>query len=91
MLVVTDHFTKFAMAIPARNKTTKTRAEAFYNNFIGHNGISTRLHSDQVANFESDMIKELCVLTNMKKSLTLYTTLKSIQAKRGSTGDEQIC
>ena len=59
ILIITDHFTKYAMAIPTRNQTAKTTAEAFYDNFIVNYGIPSRLHSDQGANFESDIIKEL--------------------------------
>ncbi|XP_060575985.1 uncharacterized protein LOC132733359 [Ruditapes philippinarum] len=70
ILVITDHFTKFAMAIPTRNQTAKTTAEAFYNNFIVHYGIPTSIHSDQGANFQSEIIKELCAITDMKKSRT---------------------
>ena len=70
VLVITDHYTKFAQAIPTRNQTAKTTAEAFYNGFVIHYGIPTRLHSDQGANFESEIIKELCNITNMKKSHT---------------------
>ena len=72
ILVTTDHYTKFAMAIPTKNQTAKTTAEVFLNNFIIHYGIPTRLHSDQGANFESEIIRELCMLTNMKKSRTPY-------------------
>ena len=70
VLVVTDHFTRFAMAIPTKNQTAKTTTEAFYNNFILKYGIPTRLHSDQGANFESEIVKELCKLTGMEKSRT---------------------
>ena len=70
ILVITDHFTKFAMAIPTKIQTAKTTADAFYNNFILHYGIPTRIHSDQGANFESNILKELCHLTNMEKSRT---------------------
>ena len=70
ILVITDHFTKYAMAIPTQNQTAKTTADAFYNNFMVHYGIPTRLHTDQGANFESDIIKELCNLTGMTKSRT---------------------
>ena len=70
ILVITDHYTKFAMAIPTKNQTAKTTAEAFYNQFIVNYGIPTRLHSDQGANFESEIVKELCLLTGMKKSHT---------------------
>lgn len=70
ILVVTDHFTKYAIAIPTRNQTAKTTAEAFYNNFVIHYGIPTKLHSDQGANFESNLIKELCNVMGIKKTRT---------------------
>jgi len=70
ILIITDHYTKYAVAIPTKNQTAKTTAEAFYNNFVVNYGIPTRLHSDQGANFESDIIKELCKLTDIKKSHT---------------------
>jgi transposase InsO family protein len=70
ILVITDHYTKYALAIPTKNQTARTTAEAFYNNFIIHYGIPTRLHSDQGANFESQIIKELCEIMNIKKSHT---------------------
>ena len=62
VLVITDHFTKYALAIPTKNQTAKTTAEALYNNFIVHYGIPTKLNSDQGTNFESELIKELCQL-----------------------------
>ncbi len=65
VLVVTDHFTKFAVAIPTRNQTAKTTAEAFYEHFVLRYGIPTRIHSDQGGNFESGLIKELCELLGM--------------------------
>ena len=70
ILVITDHFTKYALAIPTRDQTAKTTAEALYNNFILHYGIPTKLHSDQGANFESQIIKELCQITGTIKSRT---------------------
>ena len=70
ILIITDHFTKFALAVPTKNQTAKTTAEAFLNEFIVHYGIPTRPHSDQGANFESEIIKELCKLTNINKSHT---------------------
>ena len=70
ILVITDHFTKYAVAIPTRNQTAKTTADAFYNNFVLHYGLPKRLHSDQGANFESNLIKELCTLTGIERSRT---------------------
>jgi hypothetical protein len=45
---------------PNRNQLARTVADAFYNNFILHYGIPERIPSDQGANFESTIIKELC-------------------------------
>jgi transposase InsO family protein len=70
ILVITDHFTKYAVAIPTRNQTAKTTAEALWNGFIVHYGFPLRIHSDQGANFCSRMIKELCALGGVKKSRT---------------------
>ena len=70
MLVITDHFTRYAMAVPTRNQTARTTAEAFFNNFIDNFGLPKKIHSDQGANFEGKLIKELCNITGMKKSRT---------------------
>ena len=83
ILVITDHFTRFAQAIPTRNMTAKTTAEALFNNFINNYGIPTRIHSDQGANFESQIIKELCQITGMQKSRTTsYHAMGNGQCER---------
>lgn len=70
ILVITDHYTKYALAIPTHNQTAKTTAEALYNNFIVNYGVPSRIHSDQGRNFESNIIAELCKLFNIDKSRT---------------------
>ena len=70
VLVITDHFTKYALAIATKNQTARTTAEAFYEHFITNYRIPARIHSDQGATFESEIIKELCKLTGMTKSHT---------------------
>jgi hypothetical protein len=49
-------------AVPTKNTTARTTAEAFLNNFVVHYGFPKRIHSDQGANFEGKLIKELCEL-----------------------------
>ena len=53
ILVITDHFSRYAQAIPTRNQTAKTMARALFDNFIVHYGFPARIHSDQCQNFES--------------------------------------
>lgn len=70
ILVITDHFTRYAVAIPTRNMTARTTAEAFINNFVVHYGLPRRIHSDQGANFMGKVLTELCDITGMEKSNT---------------------
>ena len=57
ILVITDHFTRYAQAIVTKNQTAKTTADALFHNFIVHYGIPQKIHSDQGENFMSYLIK----------------------------------
>ena len=70
ILVLTDHFTRYAWAIPTKNQSAHTTADALMNNFILHYGFPKRLHSDQGANFEGKVIQQLCSISGIKKSRT---------------------
>ena len=65
ILVITDHFSRYAQAIPTRNQTAKTTARVLFENFILHYGFPARIHSDQGQNFESKLIKELCQIAKV--------------------------
>jgi transposase InsO family protein len=70
VLVITDHFTRYAQAFPTRNQTARTTAEILFNQFFAHYGFPRRLHSDQGANFGSQVIRELCSMAGITKSRT---------------------
>ena len=70
ILVVVDHFNKYAQAIPTKNQTAKTTANALFNNYFVHYGYPLRLHSDQGANFTGKVISELCKMTGIERSVT---------------------
>ncbi|CAI5669579.1 unnamed protein product [Oreochromis niloticus] len=70
VLVMTDHFTKFAVAVPTPNQRARTVAKALWENFIVHYGVPERLLSDQGPDFESKTISELCEIIGMKKIRT---------------------
>ena len=58
ILVITDHFIKFAQAYPTKNQIVRTTADILYNQYIPYYGIPKGLHFDQGANFESHLIKD---------------------------------
>ncbi|MCW4344300.1 MAG: RNase H-like domain-containing protein, partial [Candidatus Thiodiazotropha endolucinida] len=70
VLVITDHFTRYAQAIPTRNETAQTTAKALYENFFIHYGFPSKIHSDKGASFESKTIRKLCEIAGIKKTRT---------------------
>lgn len=70
ILILTDHFTKYALAFPTANQKAKTVAKCLWENFIVHYGIPEHLHTDQGPDFESHLIRELCDIAGIKKTRT---------------------
>ena len=71
VLVITDHFTRYALAYPSKTQTAQATARILWDNFICHYGFPEKFISDQGRNFESDLIKELCKMAGVQK---LHTT-----------------
>jgi hypothetical protein len=70
VLVVTDHFSKMAHAFLCKNQTAKQVARRLWNDFFLIYGFPRRIHSDQGANFESKLIRELLEMAGVQKSHT---------------------
>lgn len=70
VLVATDHFTKMAHAYPCRDQSAKQVARQLWDRYFCVYGFPERIHSDQGANFESELIRELLQVTGVKKSRT---------------------
>ncbi len=70
VLVITDHFTRYALAYPTPDQKATTVAKILWEKVFVHYGLPERLHSDQGRDFESRVIQELCKLLGIKKSRT---------------------
>lgn len=70
ILVITDHFTRYAVAIPTRNQKAETVAKCLWDSFLVHYGFPEKLHSDQGPDFASRLIKELCTMAGIHKTRT---------------------
>ena len=60
VLIVTDHFTRYAQAYPSKTQTALATAKLLWNNFIIHYGFPTKIISDQGHNLESELIANVC-------------------------------
>ncbi|XP_048067043.1 uncharacterized protein LOC125280510 [Megalobrama amblycephala] len=70
ILVITDHFTKYAIAIPTKDQKARTVARCLWDHFLLHYGFPEKLHSDQGPDFESRTIQELCKVAGIRKVRT---------------------
>ena len=52
VLVITDHFTRYALAYPSKTQTAQAMARILSKNFICHYGFPEKFISDQGRNFE---------------------------------------
>ena len=71
VLVMTDHFTRYALAVVTKDQMAKTVAKVFYKHFIAVFGAPAKLLSDRGANFMSALVEELCCAFGIQKCRTM--------------------
>ena len=70
VLIVTDHFTRYAQAHPSKTQTALATAKLLWNNFIIHYGFPNKIISDQDSNFESELLANLYEVAGVQKLRT---------------------
>ena len=70
VLVVVDHFTRFAQAYPTKRANSRSAADKLFNHFILQYGFPARIHHDLGKEFNSNLFKHLHALTGIAKSNT---------------------
>jgi len=70
-LVLTDHFTRWADALAIPDASAPTVARVPDQNVFCYFGLPEQLHLDQGAQFQSQLLSDLCRLWGVKKSWTI--------------------
>ena len=70
LLVVVDHFSKYAQAFPTKNKSGRAAAEILFNKYFLDYGFPQRILHDQGKEFDNKLFKRLEELTGIKQSRT---------------------
>lgn len=70
VLVITDHYTRYAQAFPTKDQKATTVAKVLWERYFVHYGLPRRMHSDQGRDFESQLIHELLEMLGVEKSRT---------------------
>ena len=70
VLVITDVFTKWVVAVPVKDQSAETVVRVLIDEWILNFGAPTQLHSDQGRNFESRLVGLLCHHYGIHKSRT---------------------
>ena len=68
ILVISDHFTRWKDAIAIPDGTAITIVETLERQVFNYFGLPERIHTDRGAQFEGQLLKELCQLWKVDKS-----------------------
>ena len=70
VLMITDHFMHYAMAVVTKDQMAKTVAKVLYDRFIVVFGMPAKLLNDRAVNFTSALVEELCAMFGIQKYQT---------------------
>ena len=71
LMVITDHFTRYAQAPVTPNQTAPVVAKTLWEQFLTHYGWPSKILTDQGKSFENNLFRELCALAQVQKLRTM--------------------
>ena len=78
VLVVTDHFTRYAQCYVTRNQTALTVANKLVNKYFTNYGWPDKILTDRGTSFENELFHEICKMAQIKKLRTEVTHPKQM-------------
>ncbi len=70
VLIFTDVFSKFVVAVPTRDQKAVTVTRSLVREWIHKYGVPQRIHSDQGRCFEAEVVRNLCKMYGIRQSRT---------------------
>ena len=70
VLVITDHFTRYAQAFVTNSQRTNTVIEVFIDQYVVHYGWPEKILTDQGTSFEAKLFQDLCDEAKIRKMRT---------------------
>ena len=70
ILIITDHYSRFAQAVRTPNQTAMAAAQAAWDHFFSKYGFPEKIVTDQGAQFEGHLFEDLCKVANITKLRT---------------------
>ena len=83
VLIMTDAFSKFSVAVVTPNQRAVTVAKVLVDKWFHIYGVPSRIHSDQGKSFDNNIIRSLCKIYGVEQSLTCpYNPRGNAQCER---------
>jgi transposase InsO family protein len=74
LLTFIDAYSRYVIAVPIKDQSARTVAQAFFVNVIEKHGVPEQLITDRGQNFASKLLNEVCAILHLKHN---YTTAYS--------------
>ena len=91
VLVISDYFSKYTIAVPMKDKSSRSVAEALCTHWVSFFGMPDIIHTDRGGEFENNVLRELCERFGTLKTKTVaYNPRSDGQVERWNATFTQI-